>query len=97
MRQLTVADVVTGPLQIFNGIEKVRNILFVLKTSSHNGFPVVNEPPYSQAPVLYGKILRDHLLALLRKKDFLHEPMAIGDDAFKQFSADDFASTYLPV
>ncbi|XP_054806893.1 putative chloride channel-like protein CLC-g isoform X2 [Prosopis cineraria] len=91
MRQLTVGDVVTGPLQLFNGFEKVRNIVFVLKTSRHNGFPVVDEPPYSEAPVLFGIILRGHLLALLKKKDFLPTPMAMGDDAFSKFSADDFA------
>ncbi|KAI9125710.1 hypothetical protein K1719_003128 [Acacia pycnantha] len=91
MRQLTVGDVVTGPLHVFNGIEKVRNIVFILRTSNHNGFPVVDEPPYSEAPVLYGIILRDHLLTLLKKKDFLPAPMAIGDDAFKKFSADEFA------
>ncbi|KAI3446865.1 hypothetical protein Pfo_003530 [Paulownia fortunei] len=44
MRQLTVGDVVTGPLQIFHGIEKVGNIVHVLKTTGHNGFPVVDEP-----------------------------------------------------
>lgn len=91
MRQLTVADVVTGPLQLFNGIEKVRNIVFVLKTTRHNGFPVIDEPPLSQEPVLFGLILRDHLLTLLKKKAFLNRPMAIGDDAFSMFSADDFA------
>lgn len=91
MRQLTVGDVVTGPLQLFNGIEKVRNIVFVLKNSRHNGFPVIDEPPHSEAPVLFGVILRDHLLTLLKKKAFLSTPMAIGDDAFNQFSSDDFA------
>ncbi|KAK7281250.1 hypothetical protein RIF29_09055 [Crotalaria pallida] len=64
MRQLTVGEVVTGPLQIFHAIEKVRNIVFVLKTMGHNGFPVIDEPPLSEAPVLFGIILRDHLLTL---------------------------------
>ncbi|XP_028760784.1 putative chloride channel-like protein CLC-g [Neltuma alba] len=91
MRQLTVSDVVTGPLQVFNGIEKVRNIVFVLKTSSHNGFPVVDEPPFSEAPVLYGTILRQHLLTVLKKKDFLRTPMAIGDNAYDSFSCDEFS------
>ena len=91
MRQLTVGDVVTGPLQMFKGIEKVRNIVFVLKTTRHNGFPVIDEPPLSEAPVLFGLILRDHLVMLLKKKAFSSTPMAIGDDVFKQFSADDFA------
>ncbi|XP_061350761.1 putative chloride channel-like protein CLC-g isoform X1 [Gastrolobium bilobum] len=91
MRQLTVGDVVTGPLQIFNGIEKVRNIVFVLKTTRHNGFPVIDEPPLSEATVLFGIVLRDHLLTLLKKKAFLPTPTSISDDVLKQFSADGFA------
>lgn len=91
MRQLTVGDVVTGPLQIFNGVEKVHNIVFILKTTRHNGFPVIDEPPLSEAPVLFGIILRDHLLMLLKKKAFLRTPTAISDDALNKFSADDFA------
>ncbi|KAK0572376.1 hypothetical protein LWI29_030702 [Acer saccharum] len=93
MRQLTVADVVTGPLRLFNGIEKVGNIVHVLKTTRHNGFPVIDEHPLSPSPVLYGLIRRDHLLTLLKKKAFLSapEPEATGMDAFRQFSAGDFA------
>ncbi|KAK7388615.1 hypothetical protein VNO78_23437 [Psophocarpus tetragonolobus] len=90
MRQLTVGDVVTGPLQTFNGIEKVRNIVFILKSTGHNGFPVIDEPPISEASVLFGIILRDHLLTLLKKKAFLSSP-ATGCDVFNKFSADDFA------
>ncbi|KAI4344196.1 hypothetical protein L6164_011447 [Bauhinia variegata] len=91
MRQITVGDVVTGPLQLFHGIEKVRNIVIVLKTTEHNAFPVIDEPPYSEASVLFGVILRDHLLTLLKKKAFLSRPMATDDSALKQFSSDDFA------
>lgn len=90
-RQLTVGDVVTGPLQTFNGIEKVRNIVFILKTTGHNGFPVIDEPPISEAPVLFGIILRDHLLTLLKKKAFLSLPVASSNEVFNKFSADDFA------
>ncbi|KAK7264870.1 hypothetical protein RJT34_32483 [Clitoria ternatea] len=91
MRQLTVSDVVTGPLQMFNGIEKVQNIVFVLRTTKHNGFPVIDEPPISEAPVLFGIILRDHLLRLLKRKAFLSSPVDISNDVFTRFSADDFA------
>ncbi|RDY02219.1 putative chloride channel-like protein CLC-g, partial [Mucuna pruriens] len=91
MRQLTVGDVVTGPLQTFNGIEKVHNIVFVLKTTGHNGFPVIDEPPTSEAPILFGIILRDHLLTLLKKKAFLSSPIATSGGVFNDFSADDFA------
>lgn len=91
MRQLTVGDVVTGPLQIFHGFEKVANVVHVLKATRHNGFPVVDEPPVSVSPVLFGLILRAHLLILLKSKAFLRTPTPVGPDAIARFSADDFA------
>lgn len=91
MRQLTVGDVVTGPLQVFHGIEKVGNIVHVLRTTRHNGFPVIDEPPLSESPVLFGLILRAHLIELLKKKAFLSTPALTGADAFEQFAASDFA------
>ncbi|WVZ10331.1 hypothetical protein V8G54_014861 [Vigna mungo] len=91
MRQLTVGDVVTGPLQTFNGIEKVRNIVFILKSTGHNGFPVIDEPPMSEAPVLFGIILRDHLLTLLKKKAFISSPGATSGAVFDNFASNDFA------
>uniref|UniRef100_A0ACD5UGE3 Uncharacterized protein n=1 Tax=Avena sativa TaxID=4498 RepID=A0ACD5UGE3_AVESA len=91
MRQLSVSDVVTGPLQTFSGIEKVGHIVHVLKTTGHNGFPVVDEPPVSDTPELYGLVLRAHLLVLLRKKDFVSSCTASAADASKHFSPDDFA------
>ncbi|XVF48021.1 hypothetical protein PTKIN_Ptkin03bG0157100 [Pterospermum kingtungense] len=91
MRQLTVSDVVSGPLQLFNGIEKVGNIVHILRTTRHHGFPVIDEPPHSESPILYGLILRAHLIALLKKRAFLSTPVLTGVDAFRHFSADDFA------
>lgn len=91
MRQLTVSDVVTGPLQLFNGIEKVGNIVHVLRTTGHNGFPVIDESPPSESPVLFGLVLRAHLIELLKKKSFVSTPVRTTTDAFKQFSSEDFA------
>ncbi|KAL3532287.1 hypothetical protein ACH5RR_005808 [Cinchona calisaya] len=91
MRQLTVGDVVTGPLQLFHGVEKVSNIVHVLKTTGHNGFPVVDEPPFSESPVLSGLILRAHLVILLKKKAFVPTPMQMFSNSFNEFLADDFA------
>ncbi|OMO73158.1 Cystathionine beta-synthase, core [Corchorus capsularis] len=91
MRQLAVADVVSGPLQLFQGIEKVSNIVHILKTTTHHGFPVIDEPPHSESPILYGLILRAHVVALLKKRAFLSNPVRIGVEALRHFSADDFA------
>ncbi|KAL8492873.1 hypothetical protein ACS0TY_024173 [Phlomoides rotata] len=90
MRQLTVGDVVTGPLQIFHGFEKVASVVHVLKATEHNGFPIVDEPPISPAPVLYGLILRAHLLTLLKSKAFLRTPSPFDQDAVARLTTDDF-------
>ncbi|KAM7263750.1 hypothetical protein ACFE04_001433 [Oxalis oulophora] len=95
MRQLMVSDVVTAPLQFFNGIEKVGNLVHVLRTTAHNGFPVVDEPPFSEAPVLYGLILRSHLISLLKKRTFTSTPQPMSDDNFRLFSSDDFTKMRL--
>lgn len=91
MSQLTVTDVLSGPLQVFHGVEKVGNIVHVLKTTGHNGFPVIDVPPLCDTPVLYGLILRAHLLVLLKKKEFLPACSLRSYDDSSQFSADDFA------
>ncbi|KAJ6822404.1 putative chloride channel-like protein CLC-g [Iris pallida] len=44
MRKLTVSDIVTGLLQMFHRVEKVGNIVHILETTGHNGFPVIDEP-----------------------------------------------------
>ncbi|KAM0886039.1 hypothetical protein ACQ4PT_029950 [Festuca glaucescens] len=70
-RQLAVSDVVAGPLRSFNGVEKVGHIVHILRTTGHHAFPVIDEPPFATAPVLYGLVLRAHLLVLLKKREFL--------------------------
>ncbi|CAM8966316.1 unnamed protein product [Rhodiola kirilowii] len=92
MRQLAVSDVVTGPLQLFHGIEKVGNIVHVLRTTRHHGFPVIDEPPQSESEVLFGLILRAHLITLLKKKAFMPEPTMLNNIvAFSQFSSEEFS------
>lgn len=91
MRNLTVSDVVTGPLRMFNGVEKVGNIVHILKTTGHHGFPVIDEPPFANSPVLFGLILRAHLLVLLKKKDFLPACILTHVKPSVCYSPDDFA------
>ncbi|OEL22896.1 putative chloride channel-like protein CLC-g, partial [Dichanthelium oligosanthes] len=91
MRQLTVGDVVAGPLRSFNGVEKVGNIVHTLRTTGHHAFPVVDEPPFVQAPVLYGLVLRAHLLVLLKKREFLAAPERYPKEYVAgRFQAEDF-------
>lgn len=89
MRQLVASDVVSGPLITFSGIEKVGNVVHALKVTRHNGFPVIDEPPFSEAPELCGLVLRYHLLVLLKHKTFTKQK--IGSFMVNKFKAHDFA------
>ncbi|CAL0328677.1 unnamed protein product [Lupinus luteus] len=95
MRNLVALDVVTGPLITFSGIEKVGNIIHVLESTGHNGFPVIDEPPFSDTPELCGIVLRSHLLVLLKGKNFSRERVPAGQSIFKKISAFDFAKAGL--
>ncbi|KAJ4715767.1 Chloride channel protein [Melia azedarach] len=91
MRQLVALDVVPGPLVTFSGVEKVGNILHALRTTGHNGFPVIDEPPFSEAPELCGLVLRSHLLVLLKGKVFSRNRVLAGEEIVHRFAAFDFA------
>lgn len=91
MRQLFARDVVSGPLITFSGVEKVGNILHALRTTGHNGFPVIDEPPYSDAPELCGVVLRSHLLVLLKRKHFSRGRVINGGEILQRFAAFEFA------
>ncbi|KAH9621381.1 hypothetical protein KSS87_007195 [Heliosperma pusillum] len=91
MKHLVAGDVVSGPLITFSGVEKVETIFHVLKSTGHNGFPVIDEPPFSEAPELCGVVLRSHLLVLLKAKYFSSTRVLSGRDILKKFSPFDFA------
>ncbi|KAF7820598.1 chloride channel protein CLC-c-like isoform X1 [Senna tora] len=91
MRNLIARDVVSGPLITFSGIERVGNILHALRTTGHNGFPVIDEPPFTDAPELCGLVLRSHLLVLLKGKNFSKERVFIRRNMLQRISALDFA------
>ncbi|PPS13674.1 hypothetical protein GOBAR_AA06877 [Gossypium barbadense] len=91
MKHLVARDVVSGPLITFSGVEKVGNILHALKTTGHNGFPVIDEPPFADAPELCGLVLRSHLLVLLKGKIFSWDRVLSGDEVVRRISKFDFA------
>jgi chloride channel 7 len=81
MRNLTVGELVDVKPAVISlqGVEKVSKIVDVLKNTTHNGFPVMDDgivPPVGQAngaTELHGLILRAHLIQALKKKFFLKE------------------------
>ncbi|EHA8589746.1 chloride channel protein CLC-c [Cocos nucifera] len=92
MRHLVAGDVVSGPLITFAGVEKVGNIVHALRLTGHSGFPVIDEPPFSDAPELCGLVLRSHLLVLLKGKSFTKERVRTGvGELLQRFGAFDFA------
>lgn len=95
MRNLVASDVVSGPLITFSGVEKVGDILHALKMTGHHGFPVIDEPPFSESPELCGLVLRSHLLVLLKGKKFTKDRAVTGAQILKRFHAFDFAKAGL--
>lgn len=91
MRHLVASDVVSGPLFTFSGVEKVGKIVHALKITRHHGFPVIDEPPFSDAPELCGLVLRSHLLVLLKHRTFTRQRVMTGSTIMTRFKASDFA------
>lgn len=81
MSNLTVGELADAkpPVVTLSGVERVARIVDVLRKTTHNGFPVVDDavvPPTglaTGATELHGVILRAHLLQALKKKWFLRE------------------------
>ncbi|KAJ7525062.1 hypothetical protein O6H91_17G034700 [Diphasiastrum complanatum] len=69
MHQLTARDAVKSPLVKFSPVERVGNVMHILRTTKHSAFPVIEEP-LSPKATFAGLVLRSHLLILLKKKDF---------------------------
>ncbi|OWM71440.1 chloride channel protein CLC-b [Punica granatum] len=100
MRNLTVGELAEAKPSLVTlcGIEKVSWIVDVLRNTTHNGFPVVDEeivPPVGYAAgarELHGLILRAHLLQVLNKKWFLPEKRRRDEwEVRENFSWIDFA------
>jgi chloride channel 7 len=96
MRHLVAGDVVSGPLISFSGVERVGNIVHALRLTGHNGFPVIDEPPISDAPEFVGLVLRSHLLVLLNgkvfTKDRVRQPR---ENVLTRFGASEFGKSGL--
>lgn len=81
MRNITVGELADAKPSVvtLRGVEKVSRIIELLKNTTFNGFPVVDEgiiPPVglpAGATELHGLVLRAHLLLVLKKKWFLQE------------------------
>ncbi|TVU36319.1 hypothetical protein EJB05_18250 [Eragrostis curvula] len=92
MRSLVAGDVVSGPLITFSSVERVGNVVNTLRRTGHNGFPVMEEPPFAPAPELCGLVLRSHLLVLLQGRIFTRDRVKTGAcEVFRTLAPFDFA------
>ncbi|KAL0393086.1 UNVERIFIED_CONTAM: Chloride channel protein CLC-d [Sesamum radiatum] len=76
MRNITAKEA-CGNQQVvyFPRVVKVMDVLSILKSNNHNGFPVIDHTRSGETLVI-GLILRSHLLVLLQSKvDFQHSPL----------------------
>ncbi|WVZ78247.1 hypothetical protein U9M48_025990 [Paspalum notatum var. saurae] len=72
-------------------VEKVSTVVEVLRSTPHNGFPVLDRPRPGVSE-LHGLVLRSHLMAVLRKRWFLAERRRTEEwEARERFSSTDLA------
>ncbi|KAG1331480.1 chloride channel protein CLC-b [Cocos nucifera] len=99
MRNLTVGELAAAKPGVVSlqSIEKVARVVEVLKSTKHNGFPVVDQGVPSPigmpegATELHGLVLRSHLIAVLRKKWFLQERRTGEWEVREKFTSVDLA------
>ncbi|WVZ60181.1 hypothetical protein U9M48_010234 [Paspalum notatum var. saurae] len=71
-------------------VSRVVDIVSVLRTNKHNGFPVVDRGQNGESLVI-GLILRSHLLVLLQAKvDFQNSPFPCGPGVLNRHNFSDF-------
>ncbi|RDY01196.1 Chloride channel protein CLC-d, partial [Mucuna pruriens] len=76
MRNMTAKEACgSGRVVSFPRIVKVSDVVSILRSNKHNGFPVI-EHTRSGEPLVIGLVLRSHLLVILQSKvDFQHSPL----------------------
>ncbi|KAF3457165.1 hypothetical protein FNV43_RR01822 [Rhamnella rubrinervis] len=93
MRKMTAKDACGNRVVSFPRVVKVADVVSILWSNKHNGFPVIDHTRNGEALVI-GLMLRSHLLVLLQSKvDFQHSPLPsdptgpkpIGRHAFSEF------------
>eukprot|EP01126_Amoeba_proteus_P001122 TRINITY_DN10321_c0_g1_i2.p1 TRINITY_DN10321_c0_g1~~TRINITY_DN10321_c0_g1_i2.p1 ORF type:complete len:614 (+),score=131.55 TRINITY_DN10321_c0_g1_i2:736-2577(+) len=88
MRKFVSQHVMATPVVCFSKIESVRKIVQTLRSTTHNGFPVVNA-----VGQVRGLILRSQLITLLKKKPFQLTPQK-RKRYYSKVSSEDFKTDY---
>ncbi|EXC17565.1 Chloride channel protein CLC-d [Morus notabilis] len=75
MRKMTAKEACGGRVNSFPRVVKVADVVSILQSNKHNGFPVIDHTRSGETLVI-GLMLRSHLLVLLQSKaDFQHSPL----------------------
>ncbi|KAH1223119.1 Chloride channel protein CLC-d [Glycine max] len=76
MRNMTAKEACgSGRVVSFPRVVKVSDVVSILRSNKHNGFPVIDHTR-SGEPLVIGLVLRSHLLVILQSKvDFQHSPL----------------------
>ncbi|KAI9115101.1 hypothetical protein K1719_014114 [Acacia pycnantha] len=76
MRNMTAREACgSGMVVSFPRVVKVADVVSILRSNKHNGFPVIDHAR-SGEPLVIGLVLRSHLLVILQSKvDFQHSPL----------------------
>nr|KYP67354.1 Chloride channel protein CLC-d [Cajanus cajan] len=76
MRNMTAKEACgSGRVVCFPRVVKVSDVVSILRSNKHNGFPVIDHTR-SGEPLVIGLVLRSHLLVILQSKvDFQHSPL----------------------
>ncbi|CAD6338820.1 unnamed protein product [Miscanthus lutarioriparius] len=93
MKDLAVGELAAAKPRVvtLQVIEKVSTVVEVLRSTPHNGFPVLDRPRPGVSE-LHGLVLRSHLMAVLKKRWFLTEKRRTEEwEARERFSSTELA------
>lgn len=93
MKDLAVGELAAAKPRVvtLQVIEKVSTVVEVLRSTPHNGFPVLDWPRPGVSE-LHGLVLRSHLMAVLKKRWFLTEKRRTEEwEARERFSSTELA------
>jgi len=92
---LTARDVMARDVIVLREVERVGDLVAVLKRTRHNGFPIVDVGRHNRCTFFAGLILRRQLLVLLRERVWTLQEKGepLSEEARRRFVDSAFAST----
>jgi chloride channel 7 len=86
--ELNAKHLMTHPVTVLREVETVERVLHILRSTKHNGFPVVEGFDSENSEtfgILKGFILRHQLFTLLKHKSFLLTNRQLTPDDFREY------------